>query len=68
MLDTIKEYYDETGKMIGIKPAGGISEPNEAIIYYLLVMEVLGEKWLSNSYFRVGASRLADNIYNEIKK
>lgn len=68
MLDTIKEYYDITGKMIGIKPAGGIAEPEEAITYYLLVSEVLGDKWLTSSYFRVGASRLADNIYNEIIK
>jgi len=66
MLDTIKEYYKKTGKMIGIKPAGGISEPHEAIVYYLLVADVLGEKWLSSKYFRIGASRLADNIYNEI--
>jgi len=68
MIDTIKEYYEKTGKMIGIKPAGGISEPDEAIIYYLLVAEVLGEKWLSEKYFRIGASRLADKVYNEIIK
>lgn len=68
MLDTIKEYYDNTGKMIGIKPAGGISETDEAIIYYLLVSEILGEKWLTNRYFRIGASRLADNVFNEIVK
>ena len=66
MLDTIKEYYDKTGKMIGIKPAGGISEVDDAISYYLLVAGVLGEKWLTNNYFRIGASRLADNVYNEI--
>ncbi len=68
MLDTIKEYYDKTGKMIGIKPAGGISTTDEAVIYYLLVMEILGEKWLSNKYFRIGASRLADNIFAEISE
>jgi|AntAceMinimDraft_3_1070362.scaffolds.fasta_scaffold00540_10 deoxyribose-phosphate aldolase len=68
MLDTIKEYYEKTGKMIGIKPAGGISKAEEAIIYYLLVQEILGSSWLSNKYFRIGASRLADNIYNEIIK
>lgn len=67
MLDTIKEYYEKTGIMIGIKPAGGISVSNEAITYYLLVQEILGEKWLSSSYFRIGASRLADNVFNEIK-
>ncbi len=68
MMDTIKEYYKKTGKMIGIKPAGGISETEEAIIYYFLVKEILGNSWLSNKYFRIGASRLADNIYNEIIK
>lgn len=66
MLDTIKEYFEKTGKMIGIKPAGGISTPNDAIVYYLLVLEILGEKWLNKEYFRIGASRLADNIYNEV--
>lgn len=68
MLDTIKEYFDKTGKMIGIKPAGGISEPDEALIYYSLVKNVLGQKWLNNRYFRIGASRLTDNVYKEIIK
>ncbi|NQU34338.1 MAG: deoxyribose-phosphate aldolase [Bacteroidetes bacterium] len=68
MLDTIKEYFDKTGIMIGIKPAGGISEVDDAIIYYFLVSEILGEKWLNNQYFRIGASRLADNVYAEIIK
>lgn len=66
MLDTIKEYYDNTGIKIGIKAAGGISTPDEAIGYYLLVKHILGEEWLNKDYFRIGASRLADNIYNEI--
>jgi|TARA_Y100000385_G_scaffold291966_1_gene374805 deoxyribose-phosphate aldolase len=68
MLDTIKEVFMETGQMIGIKPAGGISEPQHAMNYYLLVKSILGENWLSKNFFRVGASRLADNIYNEILK
>jgi deoxyribose-phosphate aldolase len=63
MLDTIKEYYDQTGKMIGIKPAGGISEPQTAIHYYLLVKEILGEKWLNKDFFRIGASRLAGKVH-----
>lgn len=62
MLDTIKEHYEKTGKMIGIKPSGGISEPEDALMYYSLVKEVLGEKWLNNNYFRIGASRLAHKI------
>ncbi len=68
MLDTIKEYFDKTGKMIGIKAAGGISTPEEAVSYYLLVKNILGEKWLNKGYFRIGASRLADNIYNAINE
>ena len=66
MLDTIKEFFDKTGMKIGIKAAGGISTPDEAIGYYQLVESVLGEEWLNNEYFRIGASRLADNVYNEI--
>jgi len=67
MLDTIKEYYEITGKKIGIKPAGGISEPDVAIDYYLLVKEVLGEEWLNNKLFRIGASRLANKVFDLIK-
>ncbi len=66
MLDTIKEYYENTGEVIGIKPAGGISTPEDAIIYYSLVKHVLGERWLSNTHFRIGASSLADKVYEEI--
>ena len=66
MLDTISDYYKATGKMIGIKPAGGISEPDDAISYYLLVSNVLGNKWLNKDYFRIGASRLTNNVYNEL--
>ena len=68
MLDTIKEYYDKTGSMIGIKPAGGISTPDEAMVYYTLVSEILGDSWLSRDYFRIGASRLTDNVFKEIIK
>ena len=67
MLDTIKEYYDKTGKRIGIKPAGGISEADVALDYYVLVKEVLGEEWLHNTLFRIGASRLANKVFDLIK-
>jgi deoxyribose-phosphate aldolase len=67
MLDTIKEFYGKTGRMIGIKAAGGISEPDDALLYYLLVKGVLGSKWLSAEYFRIGASRLADKLMDEIE-
>lgn len=62
MLDSIKEHFERTGKMVGIKLSGGISEPEEAIKYYLLTKSVLGEKWLNKDYFRIGTSRLAHKI------
>ena len=68
MLDTIKEYFDATGRMIGIKPAGGIAEPDEAIHYYAMGKSVLGEAWLNSNHFRIGASRLARKVYDEILK
>jgi len=62
MLDTIKEYYKATNIKIGLKPAGGISEPENALLYYKLVKEIVGKDWLNNKLFRVGASRLAERI------
>lgn len=66
MLDTIAEYSEKTGKMIGIKAAGGIAEPNDALLYLNLTKSVLGPKWIDKQYFRIGASRLADAVFNEI--
>ncbi len=69
MLDTINEFYKLTkGTKIGIKPAGGISTPDDALVYYMLVKNVLGEEWLNKDYFRIGASRLATKVYDEIVK
>ncbi len=68
MIDTIKEYYEKTGKMIGIKPAGGISEPKQALNYFKIVNEILGSEWLNKNHFRFGASRLADKVLYEILK
>ena len=66
MCQCIKEYYEQTGRMVGFKPAGGVSTTDEAIAYYTIVKEVLGEKWLDNEYFRIGASRLANNLLSDI--
>ncbi|MFA8300272.1 MAG: deoxyribose-phosphate aldolase [Hyphomicrobiales bacterium] len=66
MMDTIKEYYEKTGRMIGFKPAGGIADANQAVEYLVVLQSILGEKWMNKEYFRIGASRLADKIYNEI--
>ncbi|MCC8119130.1 MAG: deoxyribose-phosphate aldolase [Bacteroidales bacterium] len=62
----IKEYFEKTGTMIGFKAAGGISVTEDAVKYYTLVKEILGEKWLTNEYFRIGASRLANNLLSDI--
>lgn len=66
MCQAIKEYYDETGIQIGFKPAGGINSVMDAIIYYTIVKEVLGEKWLTNRWLRLGTSRLANMLLSEL--
>jgi len=68
MLDAIKEHYDKTGKMIGIKPAGGIRDAAEALKYLLVLDKVLGKKWMNNTWFRIGASSLANNVLEELLK
>ena len=67
MCQAIKEYYDETGIQIGFKPAGGINSVMDAMTYYTIVKEVLGEKWLTNKWFRLGTSRLANLLLSEIE-
>lgn len=67
MCQAIKEYYDETGIQIGFKPAGGINTVMDAITYYTIVKEELGEKWLTNKWFRLGTSRLANLLLSEIQ-
>lgn len=67
MCQAIKEYYDETGIQIGFKPAGGINSVMDALIYYTIVKEVLGEKWLTNKWFRLGTSRLTNMLLSEIE-
>lgn len=67
MCQAIKEYYDETGIQIGFKPSGGINSVMDAIIYYTIVKEVLGEKWLTNKWLRLGTSRLANMLLSELK-
>ncbi|MCF0202560.1 MAG: deoxyribose-phosphate aldolase [Bacteroidaceae bacterium] len=62
MCQAIKEYYEKTGIQIGFKPAGGMNTVTDAMIYYTIVKEVLGEKWLTNKWFRLGTSRLWDQL------
>ena len=66
MCQAIKEYYEETGIQIGFKPAGGLNSVMDALIYYTIVKEVLGEKWLTNLWFRMGTSRLANMLLSEV--
>ena len=67
MCSAIKDYYDKTQKLIGFKAAGGIVQSTEAINYIAIVKEVLGNEWINNSLFRIGASRLANNLLTSIK-
>ncbi|WP_302344795.1 deoxyribose-phosphate aldolase, partial [uncultured Duncaniella sp.] len=67
MCQCIKEYYAKTQRMVGFKVAGGVSTTDDALKYYTIVKEVLGEKWAdTNEYFRIGASRLANNLLTDI--
>lgn len=62
MCRCIKEYYEKTGRKVGFKAAGGVRKAEEALLYYAIVKEVLGDEWLDNSLFRIGASSLANSI------
>ena len=67
MCQAIKEYYDKTGNQIGFKPAGGMKTVEDALTYYTIVKEVLGEKWLTNQWLRLGTSSLANKLLSEIE-
>ena len=66
MCQAIKEYYKKTGIQIGFKPAGGLNSVMDAVIMYTIVKEVLGEQWLTNQWFRMGTSRLANLLLSEV--
>ncbi len=66
MCQAIKEYFLETGRKIGFKPAGGINTVEDAINYYTIVKELLGKEWLTNELFRIGTSRLANLLLSDI--
>ncbi len=66
MCQAIKDYFTKTGIQIGFKPAGGLNSVMDALIYYTIVKEVLGERWLTNQWFRMGTSRLANLLLSEI--
>ncbi|MCM1068123.1 MAG: deoxyribose-phosphate aldolase [Muribaculaceae bacterium] len=62
----IKEYYEKTGRRVGFKCSGGVRTTEDAVKYYTIIKEVLGEEWLNNEYFRIGASSLANNLLSDI--
>ena len=67
MCQAIKEYYEKTGIQIGFKPAGGLNTVHDALVYYTIVKEILGEQWLTNQYLRLGTSRLANLLLSEVE-
>jgi len=66
MAQCIKEYYEKTGNKVGFKAAGGVATTEDAVKYYTVIKEVLGEEWMTNELFRIGASRLANNLLEDI--
>lgn len=68
MLEAIRDFYFNHGKMIGMKPAGGISTAKLALQYLVMVHETLGDAWLSPDYFRFGASSLANDVLMQLRK
>jgi len=67
MCEAIKEFHKTTGKKVGFKPAGGIVTPSDAIKYYAIVETILGSEWLNSNLFRLGASRLANNLLSQME-
>jgi deoxyribose-phosphate aldolase len=66
MAQCIKEYYDKTGTKVGFKASGGVATTEDAVKYYTVIKEILGEEWMTNETFRIGASRLANNLLSSI--
>lgn len=66
MCHAIKEYFLETGRKVGFKPAGGLNTVRDALVYYTIAKEVLGKEWLTNELFRLGTSRLANVLLSDI--
>ena len=67
MCRCIREYYETTGRRVGFKAAGGVRSTEDAVAYYTIDREVLGEEWLDADHFRIGASSLANNILSSLE-
>ena len=68
MCEEIKDWHTKTGKKVGFKPSGGIRTFEDAMSYYQIVEEILGEEWLNPKLFRIGASSLFDNLKTHLEK
>ena len=68
MCECIAKYHQYTGKMVGFKPAGGISSAADALCYYSIVSTLLGKAWLNKVWFRFGVSRVANNILSAVEQ
>ena len=68
MLQAIRDYYYETGRMVGMKPAGGISKAKLAVHYLVMLRETLGQAWMTKEWFRFGASSLANDVLMQLQK
>jgi deoxyribose-phosphate aldolase len=68
MLEAIRDFYYKTGKMVGMKPAGGISKSKLALHYLVMLNETLGQDWMNNKWFRFGASSLANDVLMQLMK
>jgi deoxyribose-phosphate aldolase len=66
MCRALKYWYESTGEKRGFKPAGGISQPEDALLYLTIARNILGVEWVHNQHFRIGASRLANHLLSDI--
>lgn len=67
MCSCIRKYYEKTGRKVGFKAAGGISNADDALDYYSIGLDVLGEEWMNKDYFRFGVSRLGNSLMSAIE-
>lgn len=68
MCDCIRQFYKNTGRKVGFKPAGGMTVAKDAVVYYAIANTILGKEWLTPSLLRFGASRIANSLISEIEK
>lgn len=68
MMEAVRDFYYETGRMVGVKPAGGISSAKQALHYLVMLSETLGEEWMNPDWFRFGASSLLNDVLRQISK